>query len=57
MTRECLKKTNNKAISFLERIINGTIDKLVKNIKDAFAVSVKLDTDDKRVDLEGQQCV
>lgn len=53
VTRNCLMKTNDTAISLLERIINTTAEKLVKKIKDAFAVSVQVGTDDKRVDLEG----
>lgn len=39
---KCLKKTNDKAISLLERIINETSDKFVKKIKDAFAMSVQV---------------
>lgn len=58
VTRECLKRTNNKAICLPEKVIqniNGAADKLVEKIKDALAVFVKVEIDDKRAGLEGRQ--
>lgn len=60
VTRKCLKKTNSKAICLPERIIqniNGAADKFVEKMKDALAVFVQLEIDDKRAGLEGRQCV